>query len=127
MARPLGGALGSLVGQTHPGPGAGVRADEQAGFPALRGSAAASSDQGWRVPAGRVAGVQGWADGLVGLLGDDGAPGPLGAAHGALDGGRPVLVGAVLTRPLDGQLAHPRSDTATSHLSLLPHRQEITQ
>lgn len=45
-----------------------------------------------------------------GLLSDDGTPtGPLSAAHGALDGGRPVLVCAVFTGPLGNQLAHRRA------------------
>lgn len=106
LARPLSGAFGGLVGQLHPGPGARVRADKQTGA-TLRG---APDRRRW-VP-GRV---QGRGD-LVGLLCDDGAAGLLGTAHGALDGGRPVLVGAVLTRPLDGRLAHPRSGAPRSFL-----------
>lgn len=47
---------------------------------------------------------------LEGLLGNDGTPtGFLSAAHGALDGRRPVLVCAVFTSPLGNQLGHRRT------------------
>lgn len=56
-----------------------------------------------------VAGVQARAA-PEGLLGDDGTPaGPLGAAHGALDGRGPVLKRAVFTGPLGTQLSHRHS------------------
>ena len=54
---------------------------------------------------------------LEGLLSNDGTPaGLLSAAHGALDGGRPVLVCAIFTNPLGNQLGHRRTNAEGAFL-----------
>lgn len=91
------------VSNANAGPGAGVGAYEQAGSSLGRAVAELC-----RVPLVQTS-IQSRAA-LEGLLSDDGPPtGPLSAAHGALDGGRPVLVCAVFTGPLGSQLAHRHS------------------
>lgn len=87
VAGPFAAGLGQLVGDPDPRPGAGVGADELGGAEL-------------RVQAGAA---------LEGFLGDDGRVVPLSPTHGAFDGGRPVLVGAVLAAPLQAKICHPRS------------------
>lgn len=87
VAGPFAAGLGQLVGDPDPWPGAGVGADELGGAEL-------------RVQTGAA---------LEGFLCDDGCVVPLGPTHGAFDGGWPVLVGAVLTAPLQAKICHPRS------------------
>lgn len=97
VAGPLATNLG-YVGDADARSRARVGADEQAG-----------ASLGWAVAEIRrdvQAGIERGAA-LEGLLGDDGTPaGPLSAAHGALDGRRPVLVRAVFAGPLGNQFGH---------------------
>lgn len=92
MAGPFAAGLGQLICDPYPRSSAGVGADEQSGAPL----------------GGAELGVQAGAA-LEGFLSDDGRVVPLGTTHGAFDGGRPVLVGAVLAAPLQAKICHPRS------------------
>lgn len=97
VAGPLATNLG-YVGDADARSRARVGADEQAGASLGRAIAEIRRD----VQAGIERGAA-----LEGLLGDDGTPaGPLSAAHGALDGRRPVLVCAVFAGPLGNQFGH---------------------
>lgn len=103
VARPFAAGLGQLVRDPYARPGAGVGADEQ-------GGAALGGAQLW-VQAGAA---------LEGFFCDDGCVVSLGPTHGAFDGGRPVLVGAVLTAPLQAQICHPRVRRSPQLISPLP-------
>lgn len=106
LTRPFAAVLGGL-GRADAGPGAGIRADEQAVV--AHGVTPVSS-----APREQ-------------FLCYDGCAGPLRPAHGALNSRRPVFIRAVLTRPLHTQLCHDGSAHSLAHTHTRPLTLSLTR
>lgn len=95
---PLGAIL-SHAGRLDTGPGTRIWVDQEATTASL---------WAWRVLpiTTRLHSNTAGAAAIVGLLCDYGAAGTLCTTHGALNSGRPVLIGAVVAGPLHSHLCH---------------------